>query len=397
MTQFEVPDGQINFGIGQPELALLPREPLERATAAALRGGTGEPAAFLTYGAQCGAASVRETVAGFLSQNGYQSHVDPASLLMTNGNSQAMDLVAQLFEPGDVVLVEEPTYFLALQVFRDHGLKTVAVPVDPEGVVDLVALDALAQEHRPKLLYTIPVFHNPTGATLSLADKQELCQLARKHEFLVLADEVYQLLWFAGKQPPSPPLYHVFCSSGPRTERAGVVSIGSFSKILGPGLRLGWIQSHPDIVERLSKRGFLTSGGGLAPFVGEVVRHLIDLGEQRQYLESLRRVYGQRCATLCRALQTYLCPLDTRVRFAEPDGGYFVWVYVPWDTSELDKVARARYNVGFNPGHRFSVDGKNGDCNRWLRLCFAHYPDAVLEEGVRRLSHALLELLRRQE
>ena len=193
--------------------------------------------------------SPRETAASagrladFLSQ-GYDDQVQPQQLITTAGASQALDLICTFFtRPGDTVFVEEPSYFLALRILQeDHRLHAVPIATDEDGLVPAAVEEALTR-HRPVFLYTIPTYQNPTGRTLSRGRRQELLALAEAHDFLIVADEVYHLLHFG--TPPPPPF-------AAQVDSGRVLSIGSFSKILAPGLRLGWMQTTPERAQRFA-------------------------------------------------------------------------------------------------------------------------------------------------
>jgi DNA-binding transcriptional MocR family regulator len=242
----------INFGIGQPSPDLLPVELMRTASASFLNHA--QPAE-LNYGERQGDIRFRESLAAFLGE-AYFATVEPDKLLVTGGNSQALDFVCALFtRPGDTVIVEEPSYFLAFQIFTDHGLNIVSVPVDQDGM-DIGRLEKVLEQTRAKLLYTIPSYHNPSGQTMSLERRKRLAELSREHDFLIAADEVYQLLYYY--QPPPAAL-------GTMTGSGNILSLGSFSKIMAPGLRLGWIQTSSVLMERLIESGVINSGGSFNP------------------------------------------------------------------------------------------------------------------------------------
>jgi len=365
----------IDIGKGQPSLSLLPLAAWRTATDHCLAQGD---AGLLQYGADEGNAGFRSSLAQFLSRR-YAMPVTAAELVVSAGASQALDLVCTRFaRRGDTIFVEEPTYFLALEIFRDHGLQVVGIPIDGDGIRIDALQDALRQ-HRPAFLYTIPSFQNPSGTTMSAERREQLMAVSQAHDLLVIADEVYQLLDF-GTAPPPPLAAH--CHT------ARVLSLGSFSKICAPGLRLGWIQGAPDLLHTITRSGVVQSGGGLSPFVSGAMRSLIDLGLADAVLDGLRRVYAERSAVLCRALRELL-PTMT---FVEPTGGYFVWAQLPTaplavpSASEFLPVARAG-GVSFHPGVRFS---SGGGFAQHIRLSFAHYEAPELEEGVRRLARALM-------
>ena len=370
-TQIAVDPDCIDFGIGQPQLDLLPRELLWKASQAVLDDTSNTS---LNYGHAKGDIRFRQALADFLAPD-YGCRPDPAHFLTTNGASQALHLIANIYaKPGDTVLVEEPTYFLAQQIFEDRGLKVVSVKLGPDGI-DLKDLAKLAKKHKPALVYTIPVFQNPTGVTASLENRRELVALAQKWGFLIVADEVYQLLNYTETPPPALAGF---------VDSEVVLSVGSFSKILAPGLRLGWIQTAPALQQRLLDFGLFKSGGGLNHHVCCVVGKAMAYGWHRTYTEGLKRIYGHRVEVMDRCLRR---ELGDYVQYEKPRGGYFFWLELPKkvDASELMEKA-TMMKTGFRPGVRFSSRGK---LKNYLRLSFAHYHENAIEVGVERLAKVL--------
>jgi DNA-binding transcriptional MocR family regulator len=364
--------GVINFGIGQPSADLLPVGLIRKAAAGFL--AEAQPLQ-LNYGERQGDAGFRAALAEFLAPE-YEFPVTADSLFVTAGNSQALDFVCgQFARQGDTVFIEEPSYFLAHQIFSDHGLEIVGIPVDRDGLV-IEALETELERHRPALLYTIPSYHNPGGQTLSGDRRRRLARLSREHGFIVVADEVYQLLHYYGKPPPA---------MGTMTGEGNIISLGSFSKIMAPGLRLGWIQTGPELMERVLGTGVVNSGGSFNHFASLVMRQAIESGLQQSMLSRLRTAYRGRLETMERALQARL---GNRARWHRPEGGYFFWLefHSAFDTAELRGLA-AEFGTGFQPGEVFSC--RRG-LNHCLRLSFAHYGEAKIEEGVARLA-ALLD------
>lgn len=363
--------GVVDLGIGQPQDELLPLELMQRA--ATVYAGTTERHP-LQYGNEWGDGYLRLALAKFLARH-YGCTVDPEPIFISNGNSQAIDLACAAFtRPGDTVFVEEPTYFLAIDIFRRRGLRIVGIPVDDDGL-SIDALEAALQSQRPAFVYTIPAFHNPTGATLSAERRARLVDLARRHGFLVVADEVYQLLDYAGDAPT--PL-------AARIDSGHVLSLGTFSKILAPGLRLGWVQGAPALTAKLAQLPFVVSGGGLNPFASALVRPIIENGWLDENVASLHRVFCERIATMDAALRRHL-PAD--VHFPTPCGGYFFWLHFPagTDTRRFLEPA-AKLGVGFRAGPKFSVcDGQH----EALRLSFAYYDAPTIEAAVERLGRAI--------
>ena len=313
---------------------------------------------------------------------------DPGHLFLTAGVSQALDMLSTMcagHRQGDVVLVESPTYFLAPAIFRDHGLEVVGVDTDSDGMVIQSLLDELQKlqlrGRRAAMLYTIPVHHNPTGRTMPAERREAIVGLARDHEILVIADEVYTLLTY-GASPPT-----TMASLG-----ENVLSLGSFSKILAPGLRVGWIEGSPEQLKRLSKWGVIDSGGHLSHFASCVVAAAMKSRALDSHLEQLRKNFQERCWSLVGSLKSML-PEDCTV--TNPHGGYFVWVKLPQHVDAREIASRSE-EFGFlaKPGHLFTLDACSEDS--FLRLCFARLQPAQLAEGARRLAAAIQHTIDRQ-
>jgi DNA-binding transcriptional MocR family regulator len=367
-SNFDIPPDRIDLSIGQPGTSLLPLAALAQAAQHCL---TQDNSYILAYGAEQGNWYFHDALAGFLSEE-YKFRVDPDHLFTTTGASRGLDFICKLFtRPGDTIFVEEPTYSLALGIFADHCLNVVGLPMDEDGLI-IEALEEELAHNTPVFFYTIPTFQNPTGCNLSAARRKKLVQLSQEYNFLIVADEVYQLLAYTGTPPPPMAKY---------TQAATVLSLGSFSKILAPGLRLGWIQTHPDLMKRLTTNGLIYSGGGLNPFTSAIVQSTIELGLQQKQLSLLRKVYLQRQNALNSALRKNL---PDSVFFVESDGGFFTWLRLPQsvDAEKLRPEAH-QHAVDFAPGSLFSP---RRDLKNYLRLSFAYYEEPELEEGAKRLA-----------
>ncbi|MDH3598844.1 MAG: PLP-dependent aminotransferase family protein [Candidatus Tectomicrobia bacterium] len=373
-----IPDGVLDLSWGHPSPRLHAVDALQEATAHAL-AKTG--VATLQYGAEQGFGQLLESLADFLSrQDAYAMHVHPATLFLTCGASQAIDLICTLFaREGDTVFVEEPTYYLVSRIFTDHHLQVVGVPTDAEGLrVD--ALDAMLSDAtvpKPALLYTIPTFQNPSGTVLSLERRQALVELAQRHGFLLLSDDVYQLLHYG---PPPPPPLVAFDTTAPGC----VISLGSFSKILAPGLRLGWVQANPAIIQRFIAAGMTASGGGLNHFVSTLVHAVLERDLLTSNIATLRAAYSERVQALAAALQTRL---PHEISFAIPGGGYFFWLNCqPAINTETLLPLAQKAGVSYRPGPGFSP---SKEFTQSLRVSFALYEVDALEQAVERLAQAL--------
>jgi DNA-binding transcriptional MocR family regulator len=358
----------INFGIGQPSEDLLP---IDLVQTAADRFLTGASPAELNYGERQGDQAFRDALGQFLSTE-YGAPVAAESLFVTAGNSQALDFVcALLTKPGDTVIVEEPSYFLAFRIFEDHGLNIVPVPLDHDGM-NIDALEEVLTQTKPSLVYTIPSFQNPGGQSLSLDRRRRLAELSRRHDFTVVADEVYQMLWYG--EPPPPAL-------GTLADQGNILSLGSFSKILAPGMRLGWIQTAAPLMERLLDSGVINSGGSFNQFTSLVVREALERGLQAAFVEKLRATYASRVEAMDAALKAHF---EGWARWRKPGGGYFFWLEFGEDVDATAlRSEAARFQTGFQPGQNSSSRGGLRNC---LRLSFAHYGEDEIREGVGRLA-----------
>lgn len=370
ITQINLAEDFIDLGMGNPDLGLLPLELLRQS--ASMYFDTGDPRS-LQYGAEQGDGYFRHALAEFLTE-AYGTGVDAEGIFVTAGASYGLDLLCTLYtRPGEVIFVEEPSYFLALRIFEDHGLRTIPIPMD-EGGLRLDVLEDRLSELRPKFVYTIPTFQNPSGRTLSPSRRDKLVEIAQREKFLILADEVYHFLPY-NQDPPGP-----FACFAENVEQ--VISINSFSKILAPGLRLGWIQANSTVIKRLAGSGLLDSGGGMNPFTSALVRGLIETGGLDDNIEHLRTEYSLRRNALDAALRQHLSAAE----YALPQGGFFYWVRLPGvDASKLRRRAR-EFQVDLRQGELFS---SHSGLREYFRLSFCYYGPEALEEGVRRLANCL--------
>lgn len=372
-----IPEGVIDLGWGHPSPRLHPVDTLRRASELALADGAPIP---LQYGATQGYGPLLHSLAEFLSaQESYTAPVSSSELFLTAGASQAIDHATTLFtQTGDTVFVEEPTYYLIQSIFEDHGLNVVGVPTDNDGL-RMDALEAMLESPdtpHPRMLYIIPTYQNPSGSVLSSDRRRKLVELAQQHGFLVLADEVYNLLHYG--EPPPPPI-----ASFDTSEEGCVISLGSFSKILGPGLRTGWLQASPPIVRRFANAGLTISGGGLNHFTSTLVHAVLEQGMLEDNITRLRRTYAERVVAMTAALQEQL---GDAVEFTAPGGGYFFWLTFTdgTDTDELLPVAQ-EHGVNYRPGTAFSTSGAFTNA---IRLAFALYEPDMLVEGICRIAEA---------
>ena len=368
--------GLIDLAWGHPDPELLPVAALHRASRAALESFGPD---MLQYGHPNGPGPLVGYLAERIAQREGRRPA-PDELLVTGGISIGLELVLRhVAQPGDVVLVESPTYHLALRIMRDHGLTLIPVPTDAGGLrLDALAEIVAAQQrsgYPARALYLVPTFSNPTGRSLAAERRPALVALAQAAGLLIIEDDVYRELAYDAPAPPS------LWSLAP----AGVVArLGAFTKSLAPGLRLGWLTGGPDLINALSNGGLLDSGGGLNHFTALVVAALCQAGDYDPHVARLIAAYRLRRDTLVAALREHL-PSGCRVE--TPGGGFFIWVELP-EGVESDALlpAAEAAGVAYIPGQRFHLD-KRG--HNTLRLAFSLYPPEHLAEAARRLGAAL--------
>jgi DNA-binding transcriptional MocR family regulator len=379
-TQMLQRPGIIDLAWGHPSPTLLPLAELQRAAAAMIeRQG---PAA-LAYGAERGAGPLLAWLHERIGRLEGRA-LAPEEITTTAGNSDALDQICALWtQPGDVVLVEMPTYHLAVRIMRDHPLELAPVPADASGLrVDALA-DTIARlrnaGRRPRLLYLVPTFNNPTGASLSADRRQALVDLAAGEELLIVEDDVYRELSYDGAAPPS--LWSM-------AESDVVARLGSFAKTLAPGLRVGWLTGGAALVRRLVDSGLRDSGGGVNHFAAMVAAEFCAGGRFEAHVANLRASYQARRDALLASLGASL-PAGCEVR--APAGGYFVWVTLPEGLNAVALLPHAEaQGMSYLPGSRFHLDGSGTGA---LRLAFSYYSEAELAEAAQRLGATIAKAL----
>ena len=329
-----------------------------------------DAAVALQYSATEGLASLRSYLAGRLELlEGLRP--GPGELMVTSGGIDCMELLAKsLIDPGDVVVVEAPTYLGAIMAFRGYEADVRAVPMDAGGMRVDALDDLLRGGLRPKVVYTIPDHQNPTGLSLAADRRPALAALARRYGFLILEDVAYRELGFDDVRPPS------LWTLAPDM----VVQAGTFSKIFFPGVRLGWAAGPPVIIEQLctAKQNSDQCSGALGQRMLEEYGHHGHLDTQ---LVASRALYERRAGLITRALAEHM-PAGTT--WTTPRGGFFTWLTLPEgvDTVALTPDARAA-KVAYVPGRPFYTDGAGA---RQLRLAYSRVADDLISEGVRRLA-----------
>lgn len=369
----DVPIISLAYGLADP--ALFPNEELLEAAAAMLAD---DADAALNYGPN--APQLTTLVAERLRREGVAAHEEQT--MLAYGSSQILGLLPQLLiEPGDTVIIEAPTFLGAVNRFQRAGARIVGVPVDAAGL-DLDALDerlrALRRRNvRPKFIYTIPTFQNPTGATLTLERRRRMVGLAAEHGVLIVEDDAYVDLRFRGA--PLPPMAAL-------DDAGWVLRVGTFSKILAPGLRMGFAHGPKALIDRLL---MFKVEGSSGPFVTHLVARFAADGRLDAHIAALRAHYAAKCDLMAAALRRHL-PDAT---FDTPDGGFFLWLRLPAGvrTGELAPLALRR-GVEFLAGPRCFADGSGDD---HIRLAFSKEPTGRIEQAVARLGAAVDELRQR--
>ena len=306
---------------------------------------------------------------------------DHEDVIVTTGGQQAIDLISKtLLNPGDVVICEAPTYPGAVPVFCSYQADVMQIECDEDGmrIEELEELLArlAAEGRRPKFIYSVPSFQNPAGVTMSLERRRRLVELARQHEVLVVEDSPYGLLRFSGE--PLPPLY--LLDGGDY-----VIYVGTFSKILSPGIRLGWAVAPPPVMAKivLGKQAADLCTSTLTQYF---VREYFAEGRWREYVESLVDIYRRRRDVMVRALGEHL---PARATWTRPEGGMFIWATLPEYIDTSDLLAKAlRDDVAFVPGQAAYVDGRGRSS---MRLNFSGVDEDEIEEGVRRIGKVVAE------
>ncbi|WP_298436104.1 PLP-dependent aminotransferase family protein [Ottowia sp.] len=371
--------GIISFAGGFPDSAMFDVAGIREAVNQALAD---EPGGALQYGATEGYEPLRAQLAAFMKSKGAQG-VAPEQLIVTTGSQQALDLLGKtLVDPGSKVIVEGPTFLATIQCFRLYGGDLVSAPIDGEGVkVD--ELEALIQTHRPKFVYLIPTFGNPSGAMLSLERRKRVLELAVKYQTLIVEDDPYGDLYFDAPPPPSLlALSHEVPGS-----RDWLVHCGSLSKVLSPGLRVGWMIAPPELLAKATMcKQF--SDAHTSTFAQATAAQYLAAGRMPETLARVRKVYGARAQAMGDALHA---ELGDALSFVQPQGGLFVWARLtgaggkPTDGNAFAKRA-VEQGVAFVPGAPFFC--ANPDAST-LRLSFATVGEDKIREGVARLAKAL--------
>jgi 2-aminoadipate transaminase len=360
------------FGLADP--ALFPREELLAATAAVLAD---DASAALNYGMSY--RGFDEQIAERLRREGVDADAD--NVLVTHGSGQVLSLLPDVFvDPGDTVIVEGPTFMGAVKKFALAGANLVAIPIDRDGM-DIDSLeeqlrDMAAQGRRPKFIYVIPTFQNPTGTVLSLERRKKLVALAAEYEVPVIEDDAYIDLRFRGERLPS--LLSL--------DTAGwVMRLGTYSKILAPGLRIGYAYGRPEFKQRLE---MFKSEGTTGPYITRVVAKFAENGRLDRHIDALNDLYRHKADVMAQAIEQHF---PREATFLRPDGGFFLWVQLPQGVSAKRLLERAReHGAEFLPGGNCYAGGRAGDDA--IRLAFSEQSAEQIQLGIERIGRAFADM-----
>lgn len=362
-----------SFIYGFPAPDCLPNAEVQRATEIALQTHGEWP---LQYSGAPGNNGLRDILAQKLARD-QGIHATRDNLLITVGSSQALALVCDLLlDPGDVVLSEAPTFLGAVKLMKNLGVNIAGVPLDENGVrvdeLEKILKNLRAQGKKPKFFYVIPNFQNPTGVTTTLERRKRIVALAHEYDFAIFEDDAYYDLRFTGEFLP--PLYAL--DGGERS-----FYIGTFSKILSPGMRLGWIVARPDLIAQLDQ---LKPDGNTSSFSTHVGWEFSKNGGLDTNIARVKAIYKRRHETMQDALTEFM---PEGVTWTQPQGGFFIWVTLPKtvDAGEMLMVVRAR-GVDYLPGEGCYFDGTG---KNELRLSFSYAPEDKIAEGIQTIAEEI--------
>lgn len=362
----------ISFAGGLPNPKSFPVAEIEEAVCKVLQTNGDE---ILQYSTSEGYLPLREYIAERYSKKGLKVNAD--EILITNGSQQGIDLVSKVFlNKGDKVLVENPTYLAAIQSFGLFEPEFKAVPLLEDGA-DIGALKKILDENKVKLFYSVTNFQNPTGITYSKEKRQQVAEILKNEETIFVEDNPYGEIRFLGEDIP--PVKSYLDNS---------VLFGSFSKIVSPGMRLGWIVANEEIMEKIliAKQASDLHSNYFTQRV--VYQYLID-NKVDEHIEKIKKMYRDQRNKMVKMIQEHF---PENVKYTKPEGGMFLWVTLPDGLSSMDLFDLAiKENVAFVPGKAFFTDG-SGD--NTLRLNFSNSNEEKIEEGIKRLGNAIYELMK---
>lgn len=367
------PPGTISFVYGLPDPATFPAEELRLALEEVLRE---KPSLALQYAPEQGYGPLIDFLAA-RTRTTQGVSIGRPQIMLTGGVAQALDHVCTILaRTGDIVLVEAPTYHESLKVFRNHGLIPRQIPIDHDGI-DVDRLSAALGRLKPgrrriAFIYLIPSFQNPSGVTLSLDRRKAILDICEKNNLLLVEDDVYSDLSYEGKEHPSLAAL----------DRNGLVlHLRSFSKLIAPGLRLGWMVAPPEYIDLFIRSGLRAMGGGANPLIANALASFCEKGLLEPHVESLRAHYRAKRDVMLRSLSETMPP---GVSWAEPRGGFFIWLKLPPPLQADDLLRKSKAaKVTFFAGNAFFAGRPTG---QFIRLSFSFVPKERVDEGIGKIA-----------
>ncbi|KAH8378787.1 hypothetical protein KR009_001366 [Drosophila setifemur] len=393
----------LNLGVGAPGTDLLETncDNFRKATDHCLqREKSDNQSLIFQYGPTMGTFEVRHEIATYFNSM-HNDTVNCEDLIVTTGASQGLHLLlSTLIDFEGFIFVDEFTYMIALDSMKHfNSLTIVPVKLNDDGV-DLKDLEEKVAQRRFNsekkvfwgMYYTIPTYHNPTGILFSPEVCRGIVKLARKYDILVVCDDVYTILHY--EEPPTLSRLISYDDRKDSDFAGHVISNGSFSKILGPGVRVGWLEVPPRLKPVLDKSGFANSGGCFNNYTAGIVRSLFELGLAQKQIARFYGAYKERMLATTEVLQE---ELPKSCKLVSPRGGYFIWVRIPdhLDARQFLKYSLEQEKIFFIAGPRFSLDGESG--KQFFRLSIAFYPTEKLVDGAKRLCRALKDYIEAQK
>lgn len=370
------PPGTISFCYGLPDPETFPVNELQRAFVKVFE----ERASIaLQYGPGQGYGPLIDYLRNKVKHSEGISLARP-QIMLSGGASQALDHLCSVFtRSSDIVLVEAPTYHDSIHLFRDHGLDVLQIQTDDQGMIleDLVArLEELKEKGRkPRYLYTVPTFQNPSGITLSESRRRAILALAEESDFFIVEDDVYYDLAYT--EVKETPLF--LLDNGKR-----VLRLGSFSKIISPGLRLGWTIGPAELIDKLINSGIRHMGGGANPLVANAISHYCQQGFLEPHISSVLSIYKERRDIMLKSLESYM---PESVSWTRPQGGFFIWIALPSSLQSREIVDLGESEgILFLGGDPFFAESETG---QHLRLSFSYVQPEKIQEGIKKLGNIL--------
>jgi len=366
----------ISFAGGLPASETFPVKELEQISSQLLRE---KGATALQYGPTEGETALREELAKWLAHE--KASLKPENILITTGSQQGLDIVSKVFlDPKDIVVLELPTYIGGLQTFTAYRARMIGVPQDEHGMrtelLEKLLIKLAKKNKKPKFIYVVPDFQNPSGVTMSLERRKTILELAYKHEIPIVEDSPYRDLRFAGQTIPA--IYSL------DTENQ-VIVLGTFSKLLCPGLRIAWIIAPVEWMDKMvvSKQGMDLCSPSFTQFI---VAEYLRRGLLQAQIEGIRKLYARKREAMLAALSRYM---PKGVKWTEPEGGLFLWVKLPNKMSATDLFPKAIENkVAYVVGSAFHCNGKG---HNTMRINFSYPSEQQIDEGIKRLAKMIQE------